>query len=222
MSDPGRRHPAPFPAQLLQLFGVLLLRSFVRFCYRCDARFAVPLPPPPVLFAANHRSFLDPPLVGMWLKQPISYFARADLWRLPVIGPVLRIMRGIPVERENPGMSSMKGAVERLREGMSVLVFPEGTRTRTGRLGRLRDGPALFARRAGVPVVPVYLHRSEQGWKRGHPLPSPTALPIAVRFGRPIVPPAHLPPKEQDRWVTIRLEAWMKAMEARMYARHPR
>jgi len=215
----GQSHPASFPSRLLQGVGILVFRALVCFLYRCEVRRCGPLPPAPVLFAANHRSFLDPMLVGMWVHDPISYFAKAELWRLPIVGFTLRLMRSIPVERDNPGMSSMKGAIERLRQRISVLIFPEGTRTRSGRVGRLRDGPALFARRAGVPIVPVYVHRTEKAWPRGRPLPTLGNARIAICFGRPLVPPPGLPPRELDRWMTNHLHAWFVAVERRMYAR---
>lgn len=153
----------------------------------------------------------------MWLRQPIAYFARASLWKVPPIRLVLNIMQGIPVDRDSPGASSMKGAIDRLKQGVSVLVFPEGTRTRTGRVGKLRDGPALFARRAGVPIVPVYLHRFEAAWPRGALLPRLGGTRIAVRFGAPIQPPANLTSKEADAWVMRRLTAWMQRSEALYY-----
>lgn len=217
MSPPVLR-PGSFPGRLMQAVGILTMRPLVRFLYRCDVRRAGPRPAAPVLFASNHRSFFDPMLVGMWLRDPISYFAKAELWRLPVVGATLRLMHSIPVERENPGMSSMKGAIERLRQGVDVLIFPEGTRTRTGRVGRLRDGPALFARRAEVQIVPVYVHRTEDAWPRGRPLPRLGGARVAIRFGRPLAPPPGLPPREVDRWVTMRLHAWLVAVERRIYA----
>jgi 1-acyl-sn-glycerol-3-phosphate acyltransferase len=125
-------------------------------------------------------------------------------------------MFGIPVDRENPGLSSMKGAVERLRRGISVLVFPEGTRTRNGRLGALRDGPALFARRAQVPIVPVYLHRSEILWPRGKKLPKFFSKRIEVYIGSPLFPPADLDGRAQDAWVSRRLSLWMRLQERKI------
>jgi 1-acyl-sn-glycerol-3-phosphate acyltransferase len=218
----GEPRPVPTPtwsSRMVQLLGVTVLRGLCRFCFRARMRRQREDPPRPCVFACNHRSFLDPPLVGVWWSYPISYFARASLWKVPVIGRTLRIMYGIPVERDNPGLSSMKGAVERLRAGISVLVFPEGTRTKTGRLGKLRDGPGLFARRADVPIVPVYVHRTERAWPRGWILPNFGETAVEVRFGRSFRPPAHLPPRQADRYVTVRLEAWMRRQERELGAR---
>jgi 1-acyl-sn-glycerol-3-phosphate acyltransferase len=108
-----------------------------------------------------------------------------------------------------------------LRCGISILVFPEGTRTKNGRVSRLREGPALFARRAGVAVVPVYLHRSEAVWPRGRIVPNFITKNIEVRVGSPIVAPEHLNPREQDKWVSYRIEAWMLLQERSVMGPRP-
>jgi 1-acyl-sn-glycerol-3-phosphate acyltransferase len=206
----------PSAADLTHLFVGGLIRLWTLVCYRVTVRKAAPLPWGPVLFACNHRSFLDPPMAGMWSRVPVCYFARASLWKNPLIGGVLDIFSGIPVDRDNPGASSMKGAIERLKAGKQVLVFPEGTRTRTGYLARFKDGPALFARRANVPVIPVYVWRTERCWPRDSNLPRPFGSRLEVRYGRPLRAPADLPPRQQDRWMMLRLEAWMRLQERRM------
>jgi 1-acyl-sn-glycerol-3-phosphate acyltransferase len=208
-----------FLPRLMQMLGILILRPWVRFGFGCRVRMAPGQPRGPCVYASNHRSYFDPPFVGMWSRRPLSYFARANLWDVAFFRFMLHVMYGIPVERENPGLSSMKGAVERLRQGIPVLVFPEGTRTKSGRVERLRDGPALFARRAGVPVVPVYVHRTERVWARGAILPRLWGGRIEIRFGRPLAPPQHLEPRDQDHWVTVRLQRWMEAQERALYRR---
>lgn len=206
----------PWGARIVQALGIALLRPWLRLCFRITVRRSRNLPPSPCLFACNHRSFADPPYMATWLAEPISFFARADLWKIPFIRQMLDFFHSIPVERENPGLSSMKGAIARLRSGVSVMVFPEGTRTRTGRLGKFRDGPALFSRRAGVPLVPVYLHRTDAIWPRGSLFPRLCGPKVEVCFGSPIIPPTGMDPREADVWVTRRLQAWMMIQERRL------
>ncbi len=202
--------------------GFCFLHPWLRFGLRGRIKRSRNVPTGPVVLACNHRSYFDPPFVGMCFTGPIAYFARSNLWDYPVIAWFLRVMYGIPVDRDNPGLSSMKGAVERLKGGISILVFPEGTRTKNGRLSRLRDGPALFARRAHVPVVPVYLHRSEAVWPRGHKLPVFITKNVEVRLGAPIIAPTHLSSKEQDAWVSHRLAAWMELQERKFLGPRPK
>lgn len=221
MIGAGHRTSPPPPTDFLPnaiqlVLGYLILRPWMAFFVRGRVRRSRHFPDGPCVLACNHRSFADPPLVGMAMRRPLAYFARSDLWDNPVIRFFLGAMFGIPIDRENPGLSSMKGAVERLRRGISVLVFPEGTRTRSGRLGPMREGPALFARRAGVPIVPVYLHRSDVLWPRGRKIPDFLSKGVEVRVGSPLVPPLGLEPRAQDAWVSRRLQAWMELQERRV------
>lgn len=220
---PSRPLPPPpadfLPNALQVLLGYFILRPWLAFFLRGRVRRSRAMPDGPCVLACNHRSFADPPLVGMFMRRPIAYFARADLWKSPIIAFFLNAMFGIPVDRENPGLSSMKGAVDRLRRSIPVLVFPEGTRTKNGRLGPMREGPALFARRAGVPLVPVYLVHSELLWPRGRKVPCLFAKGVEARFGTPLIPPANLEPRAQDAWVSRRLQAWMELQERRLLGR---
>lgn len=209
----------PGVGDLVHLVVAWLFRLWVLVCYRVTVRRAGPRTWGPVVYAANHRAFLDPPLVGMWSPVPVSYFARASLWKNPLIGGVLTACKSIPIDRDNPGISSMKGAIDRLRAGVPIMVFPEGTRTRTGRLGRFKDGPALFARRAGVPVIPVYVVRTERCWPRESPLPRLFGSRLEIRFGSPMVAPPELAPRAQDLWLSRRLEAWIRFQERRCMGR---
>jgi 1-acyl-sn-glycerol-3-phosphate acyltransferase len=219
-SQPNAARPDTLngPSLGLFIFGHIFLRLFARWLCRVRYEGSNRLPPTGAhVVVANHRSFMDPPLVGMHLNRTLCYFARANLWKYPVIGQVLRIVGGIPVDRQAPTIETMKTAVETLKSGRNLLIFPEGTRTRTGRLGVLREGPALFARRAGVPVVPVYLYESERLWPQSSPLPR-LCSGARVIFGPVVRAPERLPPKLQDRLLTVWIERWMRRQEARCYA----
>jgi|GEM_PF-2207177 1-acyl-sn-glycerol-3-phosphate acyltransferase len=221
MTAPIARETIPHPQNAIPMFtqlliGHILLRPLTTFFYRVRVRRSHAPVTSPFVLACNHRSFLDPPMVGMCQLRPISYFARASLWKNHFVAFFLQIMYGIPIDRDAPGLTSMKGAIDKLRQGISVLVFPEGTRTKDGRLQEFRDGPALFARRANVPIVPVYMHRTERALPRSSSMPRPFASRLEVRIGSPIIAPADLDPRAKDAWISRRLYLWMLFQERRL------
>ena len=132
----------------------------LRFFFRLQIEWPRGGWPSNALLCANHASFFDPILVGAVYPRSVSYFARASLWKLPIVRQALDILGGLPVDRSAPQLDIMRRTVAWLKDGRNILIFPEGTRTKNGRLGRLQTGPAMFARRAKVPLQPIYLHRS--------------------------------------------------------------
>ena len=110
----------------------------------------------PVILAANHASFLDPPLVGSSLKRDINYLARESLFRFPVLGSILRWCQAVPVDREGGGAKGLKIILDRLLSGGGIILFPEGTRTRDGKLQPARSGIGLTVIKSNAPVVPVH------------------------------------------------------------------
>src|SRR5881628_1555310 len=83
----------------------------------------------PVILAANHASFIDPPLVGSGVKREINYLARESLFRFPVLGAILRAVNSVPVDRDGGGAAGLKAIMDRLHDGGAIILFPEGTRS---------------------------------------------------------------------------------------------
>jgi 1-acyl-sn-glycerol-3-phosphate acyltransferase len=137
----------------------------------------------PVILAANHASFLDPPLVGTALPRGIHYLARESLFRFPVIGTVLRYWDAVPVDRES-GAGGLKIILERLLGGAAIILFPEGTRSRDGTFQPARSGIGLAVIKSDAPVIPVRIFGSYQAWGRHLKLPRPHQ--VIVKFGRPL------------------------------------
>ncbi len=110
-----------------------------------------------VILAANHASFLDPPLVGSGLKRDINYLARKSLFRYPVLGWVLRTVNAVPVDRDGGGAAGLglKAILNRLRDGGAIILFPESTRTKDGNLQSAHSGIGLTIIKSDAPVVPV-------------------------------------------------------------------
>ena len=123
-----------------------------------------------VIVASNHISFWDPPLIGAAVPREAYFLTREDLLRSPVLGPLLRSVNAIPIRRGVADLSGLSRAMERLRAGAALLMFPEGGRMQDGELHPARPGVGLMAVHADVPIVPCFISgsdRQRQWWYRG-------------------------------------------------------
>ncbi len=139
-----------------------------------------------VLIVSNHQSYLDPVLIGVGLRRPVTFMARDTLFRHPLFGLLIKSLNAFPIKRGRLDAGAMREAEERLKSGWQLLLFPEGTRTRNGQIGRVKPGFGLLAARGGVPVIPAAIYGAFEVWPRGHRMFLP--LPIRVAFGKPIAP----------------------------------
>lgn len=110
------------------------------------------------VYASNHTSYMDTPVVFGTLPFQFRILAKKELWSMPFIGWYLARSGQIPVDAENASPSSLSAGVKALRAGMPLFVFPEGSRTPNGELQEFLAGAAFLAIRAQVPVVPIALH----------------------------------------------------------------
>jgi 1-acyl-sn-glycerol-3-phosphate acyltransferase len=137
-----------------------------------------------VILASNHASFLDPPLVGSGLKRDINYLARESLFRYPGIGALLRSWNAVPVDRDGGGARGLRAILDRLLAGGGIILFPEGTRTKDGRLQPARSGIGLTVIKSAAPVVPVRVFGTYEAYGRHLTLPRPHR--VIVKYGRPL------------------------------------
>ncbi|HAO78711.1 MAG TPA: 1-acyl-sn-glycerol-3-phosphate acyltransferase [Verrucomicrobia subdivision 3 bacterium] len=138
----------------------------------------------PVILAANHASFIDPPLVGSGLTRDINYLARESLFRFPVVGAILRSWNAVPVDRDGGGAKGLKIILGRLLAGGGIILFPEGTRTKDGNLQPARSGIGLTVIKSAAPVVPVRVFGTFAAYGRNHKFPRPKK--VAVKYGVPM------------------------------------
>ena len=133
-----------------------------------------------LLVASNHISFWDPPMVGSALPREVHFLAKEELFRTPGLGWLIRSLNSIPIRRGVADLSGLARALEVLRQGDALLLFPEGSRMRDGELHPPRPGVGMMAVQADVPIVPCYIsgsNRPSRWWRRG--------VKVRLWFGRP-------------------------------------
>jgi 1-acyl-sn-glycerol-3-phosphate acyltransferase len=135
------------------------------------------------LFAANHQSMIDPPLIGSCLPREISFVARRSLFNNPVFGFVIRACHAIPLDRGQADVGAIRAALSALNEGHGLLIFPEGTRSQTGEIAEAKAGAGLLACKSGAPVVPIRIYGARDVLPRGSLFPVGNAQ-IRIRFGQ--------------------------------------
>ena len=170
----------------------------------------------PALIAPNHRSFLDPFVIGCCIRRPIYFMAKRELFKNRFVGWILNCLGAFPVKRGESDEEAMATARMLLERGEAVLIFPEGTRIRRGSLGRPKRGVGRLALETGAPVVPVAVTGSEYV-RRGIRI---RPKKVRIRMGSPLTfprveaPSGHLANEVTARiWPCVELQwEWLGGM----------
>ena len=134
-----------------------------------------------VIIASNHASYVDPPCVGAVVPREASFFAKKEIFSIPVIGRIISYVGNtIPVDRRGFNADSFREMLKRLKGGWAVVIFPEGTRTRNGEFLKTKEGAGMAAVHANVPVVPC--------WVEGSFRAKPFRSKITLHFLPPFMP----------------------------------
>ena len=120
------------------------------------------------IFMANHVSNLDPPILIPSIPGRCSVLVKKELFRTPILGTGMRQADLVPVDRRDreAAIESVRGAIEVLRKGLHMVIYPEGTRSSDGRLLPFKKGPFHLAMDSGVPIVPVTMLGTFESWPR--------------------------------------------------------
>ncbi len=144
------------------------------------------------IFAANHRSLADPNLVGSAIPYPVNYFAKEELFNIPLLGWYIRRVNAFPVNRQAQDVGAIKTAQRILQAGEGLVMFPEGgRRLDPKRQWKVKSGVGLLACTTGAQVVPVGVRNSENFVRLGR---------VQVHFGKPLQPPPNADREAYERF----------------------
>lgn len=161
-----------------------ILRAVFRIVFRWEVAGSENVPMTgPVLIASNHISLLDPPVIGCAISRKIHFMAKAELFRYPVLGSLFRYFGAFPVRRGMADRNAIRKALDLLKQGEVIGIFPEGTRNRTGEAIAPHHGVALLAIKANASIVPAAIKRTDVTRRiLGIPVPNR----VTVTLGKPI------------------------------------
>jgi 1-acyl-sn-glycerol-3-phosphate acyltransferase len=154
------------------------------------------------IFMSNHVSNLDPPLLIPRLPFRVTVMVKKELFKIPLLGPAMRLANFVPIDRRNreAAIAGVREAEETVRSGLHMAVFPEGTRSRDGRLLPFKKGPFYLALETCLPIVPITILGTEVLLPKGKVLARPGE--VTVIFHPPVDPKDH--PDREDLMQVVR------------------
>ena len=114
------------------------------------------------ILSANHVSNWDPPFLGTFAGRIVCFMAKEELFKNPIFGAAIRALHAFPVQREKADKNAIKNAVKILKGGNCLGLFPEGTRSKTGKIGKAESGVSLIAAMTKVPIIPAAIINTEK------------------------------------------------------------
>lgn len=178
---------SPFFRRFFPLIA-LFMRALVRLLaprYSVSGRHNIPYGGP-IIFAANHVSDVDPPVLGAAIRFPVVWMAKRELWEIAWLGKALDFFASFPVDPASSDRSALKVGLTTLENGDALVIFPEGRISKTGEMGPILPGVLLLALKSGVPIVPVGIWGAQKIIPHGETRPRPTLSKVHVHFGPPL------------------------------------
>ncbi len=137
------------------------------------------IPESPFLLCSNHVSYCDPILVALPIKQEMHFMAKYELFKIPLLNVIIKKLGAFPVKRGHANVESIDTAISLLKEGNSLVIFPEGTRSKSGKPQKPKSGAALVAHRADIQILPVAIKMQNRKLFRSL---------VTITYGKPIAP----------------------------------
>ena len=153
-----------------------------------------------IILASNHLSLIDPPLIGCALRRPVRFMAKEELFAYPLFGTIIKELGAFPVRRGSADRQAIKMGLSILDEGGAMAMFPEGTRSKNGELGKPMPGVLMLAAKSGATIVPVALRgTNELSFHNWFPR-------FFIRFGTPYQLPDVFSRQELDEQGVVLME----------------
>ncbi|MEI6241995.1 MAG: (d)CMP kinase [Chlamydiota bacterium] len=199
-----------FPYRLV----IFIVQNYFRLFYRLDVYGLEHFCENAAILASNHVSYLDPPVVAVSAPEEIHFLARESLFQLPFFGRFIRWMNSHPITGGTAVVKIFRQIGNILAEGKKIIIFPEGTRSESGKMGPMRPGIAFLSYLNQVPIIPVYVQGTKDIWSRNRKWPKLFGKMICV-FGSLIDPKdfSSLSKKEAIDAISQRLEKSLVDLE---------
>ena len=157
-------------------FAIVVVRIVMFFCFRIKKIGLENVPKEGgVILAINHKSDLDPVMIGITSPRKLNFMAKAELFNNKLFGGLIKKLGAFPVHRNSGDVGALKASFKILKNDGAMLIFPEGRRVKKGEKRRAKSGVAMIAQKMCVPVVPVYIG-GEYKWMHK----------VTVTYGEPI------------------------------------
>ena len=144
--------------------------------FKLKVEFEEPMPESEgFVLACNHTSDWDPVFLGIACPKPVRYMAKSELFRIPVLGPVIRGLGAFPVERGKGDTGAIQNAIEIVRTGGVLGIFPEGGRSKDGKLKKIKSGASVVAGQTGAGILPAAITYGKRHFLRRE---------VTVKFGK--------------------------------------
>jgi 1-acyl-sn-glycerol-3-phosphate acyltransferase len=192
----------------LFLISRWLVRTVCRIYFRIEFEGVERVPTSGAMMVApNHVSYLDPLWASIPINRPLRYMTWDRMTRLPLLGPVMLAYGAFPVSLERGDRAALKASLEQLRADGGLMIFPEGGRTRTGRLEPFKPGVIRLAMETGAPIVPVTIIGGYRAFSPHHFFPRPFKIKIVYHDPICLTPPAaHVEWKQYQQDQAARLQ----------------
>lgn len=170
------------------------------------------IPKETCVFMCNHTSILDVPILIKSINRNLGFISKKEVLKTPIIGYWLNKGKNVPLDRENPreGMKAISKGVQNLKEGFSMVIFPEGTRSKTGELLQFKKGSLKLATKSKAPIVPVYIDRASKCYEENKKF---KADKVKVVFGKPITTEGLT--REEEKGLAERLYSDIKLLSCK-------